>query len=158
MVIFCVKARRQGTTTALLLQLAEDKRPEEEWNRSNRGSHWAPSSLWEQLICQHHYEPLISWPAPVFGGPGFWWAPPPLSHSRLPHHPSPSGVEERPGDPHSWRMIDRAAARRKGSCDEREKERSVYPCPLCAFNHLPSCLPRPCPHNRVLTEAVSRQH
>lgn len=39
----------------------------------------------------------------------------------------------------------------------REKERIVYPGPLCAFNHLPSCLPQPCPHNRVLTGAVSRQ-
>ncbi|KAI4820212.1 hypothetical protein KUCAC02_028196 [Chaenocephalus aceratus] len=32
----------------------------------------------EQLVCQHHYEPLISWPAPVFGGPGVY-DPPPLS-------------------------------------------------------------------------------
>lgn len=59
---------------------------------------------------------------------------------------------------HSSRMIDRAAARRKGSCEGRKKERSVYPCPLCAFNYHPSCLPQPCPHNRVLTGAVSRQH
>lgn len=81
--------------------------------------------------------------------------PPPL---QTPHHRPSSGAEERPGDPHSSRMIDRAAARRKGSCDEREKEKECVPCSLCAFNHLLSCLPQPCQHNRVLTGAVSRQH
>lgn len=111
----------------------------------------APSKVWEQLICQRPYEPLISWPAPVFGSPGVWWAPPQFSHH-------PHKLRRGLGDPHSSRMIDRATARRKGSCDEREKEGSVHPCPLCAFNYLPSCLARPCPHNRVLTGAVSRQH
>lgn len=28
--------------------------------------------LCEQLVCQHHYEALIPWPAPVFGSPGVW--------------------------------------------------------------------------------------
>lgn len=101
----------------------------------------------EQLICQHWFEPLISRPAPVFGKLGL----PPTTLQ-------PQEPRRGPSDPHSPKMINRASARRKGSCDEREKERSVYPCRLCAFNHHPSCLPWPCPHNRVLTGAVSRQH
>lgn len=142
--------------------LAWDKRAEEE--RGLEGLRKPPSSihaLWEQLICQHHYEPLISWPAPVFGGPGFWRTPPLLL--LLPPDSTPPSILRSWGkggqaDPHSSRMIDRAAARRKGSCDEREKEKECVPCSLCAFNYLISCLPQPCQHNRVLTGAVSRQH
>lgn len=54
--------------TFWLQHFAEDKRPEGE-----RGSEEATElhpDLWEQPICQRHYEPLISWPAPVSGGPG----------------------------------------------------------------------------------------
>ncbi|KAK5871635.1 hypothetical protein PBY51_004502 [Eleginops maclovinus] len=53
-----------------------DKQAEEERDRGNQG---APSRVSEQLICQHHYEPLISWPAPVFGSPGVFDPLPPPS-------------------------------------------------------------------------------
>lgn len=46
---------------------------------------------------------------------------------RLPTALYPQKAEGKLGDPHSWRMIDRAAARRKASCDEREKEKECVP-------------------------------
>lgn len=97
-----------------------------------------PSSPWELLVCQRHYGALISWLAPVFGGLGF------LELRRSPGIPIHAGWSTGPQPEVKAAVM-------------REKERSVYPCPLCAFNHLPSCLPQPCPHNGVLTGAVSRQ-
>lgn len=119
-------------------------------------------SLCEQLVCQHHYEALIPWSAPVFGSPGVWWPPPLLDPSlffRLPSTLHPQKLRKHSGIPIHPRMIEWAWTRRKGSCDEREKEKRVCThVPFCAFSYHPSCLPRPCPHNRVLTGAVSRQH
>lgn len=78
---------------------------------------------------------------------------------RLPSTLHPQKLRKHSGIPIHPRMIEWAWTRRKGSCDEREKEKRVCThVPFCAFSYHPSCLPRPCPHNRVLTEAVSRQH
>lgn len=92
-------------------------RSRDEWGWWSSGAEGAgelpPSSLWEQPICQRHYGALISWLAPVYAGWDFWsWG-------------------EALGIPHSRRMIDRAAARRKGSCDERERKKCVPMSPLC---------------------------
>ncbi len=111
-------------------------------------------SLWEQLICQHHYEPLISWPAPVFGHPGVLWAP----LSSLPTTLRPQKLRRGLGIPiHGGWSTGQQPEEKAAVMRERKKGVCTH-VPFCAFNYLPSCLPRPCPHNRVLTGAVSRQH
>lgn len=120
--------RRQSTTAQP--QLRQTKLVDE-WNRGRRGAVRAPrlsAPLWGSQI-------LV---APVFGSSGF------LELRRSPGIPIHVGWSTGPQPEVKAAVM-------------REKERSVCPCPLCAFNHLPSCLPQPCPHNRVLTGAVSRQ-
>lgn len=146
-------AQWQGTTAPLLLQLAWDK-----WKRkSETGAAKEATELYPKSQ-RATYLSAPLWVSHILACTCLWQSRglPPTTNS--PQTSILRSQGERPGDPHSSRMIDRAAARRKGSCDETEKERSVYPCPLCAFNYLPSCLLWPCPHNRVLTGAVSRQH
>lgn len=125
-----------------------DKQPQKKSVRSVWGSRRAPSRVRERNVS------VITTPSLSYLGLHLSLAVQEFAEPPFPDSP-PFPVLWSWGDPHSWRMIDRAAARRKGSCDVREKERSVYPCPSLCF-YLPSCLPRPCPHNRVLTGAVSR--
>lgn len=84
-------------------------------------------SLWEQLIRQHHYEPLISWPAPVLGGPGFRWAP--LSR---PPPPSLSGSwGEVWGSPFMEDDRQGSSQKRRQLWWERERRECVPMSPLC---------------------------
>lgn len=123
---------RRQSTTAPFCSRSWDKRSW--WTSGTEDA----AELLELLVCQRHYGALISWLAPVFGSLGF------LELRRSPGIPIHVGWSTGPQPEVKAAVM-------------REKERSVYPCPLCAFNHLPSCLPQPCPHNRVLTGAVSRQ-
>lgn len=85
-------------------------------------------TLWEQLICHHHYEPLISWPAPVFGGPGVWWAPPLPCRLHTTVHPQElrrgQGIPIHPGWSTEQQLEEKAAAMRA------RKKRSVYRVPF----------------------------
>lgn len=82
-------------------------------------------SLWEHLICQHHYESLISSTAPVFGSPGVWWVTPTPSLSILltnfhPQKPRRGlGIPIHPGWSTQQQLEEKAAVmreRKKGVC------------------------------------------
>lgn len=81
-------------------------------------------SLWEHLICQHHYESLISSTAPVFGSPGVRCVDPPsLSIPLTNFHPQKLrrglGIPIHPGWSTQQQLEEKAAVmreRKKGVC------------------------------------------